>query len=72
VAIPLTERSFVSAISALMFAAKYRHAERVKYLLENGADVNAKDNNSRTALMRAAEEEHTEVVELLKKTYPRG
>jgi ankyrin repeat protein len=36
-------------------------------LLDAGADVNVKDKEGRTGLMRAQEEGHTEIVELLKK-----
>ena len=37
-----------------------------KLLIENGADVNAKDNDGVTALMQASENGHTEIVSLLK------
>jgi ankyrin repeat protein len=41
------------------------HTEIVQLLLEKGADVNAKDDDGRTALMLAAEKGHTEIVQLL-------
>ncbi len=36
--------------------------EKVKQLIEQGADVNAKDNNYNTALFRATVREHTEII----------
>ena len=42
--------------------------ERVKAALQNGTDVNTKDENGRTGLMRAVDNNHYSVVELLLKT----
>ena len=51
-----------------MFAASGANAETVKFLLESGADVNAVDTNEKfTALMHAAAEGQTKVVEILLK-----
>jgi len=50
----------------LMSAAAKGHTEVVKALLANGADINAKDHNNWTAFIWAAEEQHTEVMALLK------
>ena len=41
------------------------NTERVKILLDAGADINALDRYGQTALMRAAHQGHTEVVRLL-------
>jgi ankyrin repeat protein len=41
---------------------KKGHFEIVKYLVDNGAQVNAKDNYDRTALMFACENGHLEMV----------
>ena len=49
----------------LLIACKFGDLEKVKQLLENGADVNAGDKDDRTALMFAAGNGHKEVVELL-------
>lgn len=51
--------------TALHWAAYGGQYDVVKYLLEHGADVNAKDNNDRTPLMDAAQEGHLEVVKYL-------
>ncbi len=51
----------------LIDAAEKGQIERVKALLEAGADVNAKANDGRTALMWAEDSGHNEIVEILKK-----
>jgi uncharacterized protein len=54
-------------VTPLIFAAKNGHAEVVAALLAKGANVNAKDNVfGWTALMRASQGDHAEVVNLLK------
>ncbi len=51
-----------------MAAAKRGQTDIVQALLEAGADINAKDKYGKTtALMFAAANGHTDVVELLKK-----
>ena len=42
-------------------------AKKVEEAITNGANVNAKDNDGMTALMREAEKGHTETVELLRR-----
>ena len=46
-------------------AAYYGHLEIVKYLVENGADINAKDYEEFTSLIRASINGHLEVVKYL-------
>ena len=54
--------------TALMIALKNGDTQKVKNLLANGADVNAKRDNGVTALYIAAHDGHTEIVkELLSK-----
>ena len=48
-----------------MAAVKFEHNDIVDILLQNSADVNAKDHNDDTALMLAANSGQTEIVELL-------
>jgi len=48
-----------------MLAARDNHLPVVKYLIEHGADVNAKDNDDETALMEAADNGHLPVVQYL-------
>ena len=51
--------------TALMWAAEDGVTESVKILLENGADIHAKNKNGRTALDLAMMGQHTEIVQLL-------
>jgi len=51
--------------TALHTAAYYGHTEVVKLLLNNGADIEAKDDDDWTPLHFAARFRHTEVAELL-------
>lgn len=53
-------------MTSLMMAARNNHLELVKFLVENGADVNAKAKNGSTALSFATEDNYSEVVEYLK------
>jgi len=50
----------------LLNACEIGDLEKVKQLLESGADVNAKNKYGWTALILASEEGHKEIVELLK------
>jgi len=50
----------------LLNACEIGDLEKVKQLLENGADVNAENKYGLTALMYASYNGHKEVVELLK------
>uniref|UniRef100_A0A8I3N9R8 Uncharacterized protein n=2 Tax=Canis lupus familiaris TaxID=9615 RepID=A0A8I3N9R8_CANLF len=49
----------------LLLAITENNAKMVEYLLKRGADVNASDNNQRTALMIALSDEPTNLVGLL-------
>jgi len=50
-----------------MSAALNGHADRVKVLLENGAEANARVAAAGQALKYAESKDHKEVIELLKK-----
>ena len=52
--------------TALAQAAEVGDVATVKVLLEFGADIRARDPKGRTAVMRAAQKGHTEVVRLLR------
>jgi ankyrin repeat protein len=52
--------------TALFFAVKYNHPGVVHLLIEAGADVNIKDKDGFTPLMRSIGRHHTEVAQLLK------
>jgi len=52
----------------LFQAAREGDTETVKALIESGADVSTKDKDGRTALTRAKEKGHKEVVKILKKS----
>ena len=51
--------------TALHIAAWYGHADVVKVLIQNGADVNAVDDDKQTALHKAAEFNRIDVVKVL-------
>jgi uncharacterized protein len=51
--------------SPLMWASEYGHVETVKYLLENGADVNKTNVWGQTSLMFASTWGFTEIVDIL-------
>lgn len=53
--------------TCLMMAARNQRPDLVKYLVENGADVNARAGDGNTPLSLAQKEEDTEMVNLLKK-----
>lgn len=48
-----------------MTACKFGRLKYVRLLLEKGADIHAKDNKGRTALIYADEAGHLECVQLL-------
>ena len=53
--------------TCLMMAARNQNPELVKFLVKNGADVNAKAKDGMTPLKLAEKEKDTEMVKLLKK-----
>ncbi len=54
-------------IPRLIAAAAEGNTKRVRALLNDGADVNARDTQGRTALARAAERGHNQIAKLLEK-----
>ena len=63
--IDVNSRMDKSGWTALILASTEGHCDVVKALLENGADVNAKDVVNNTALMCASMNGHTDAVKLL-------
>ena len=59
-------------LTALMSAAGSGRTEVVEFLLEKGADIKAKDNNTWTALIWASSEGHQDAVEVLKRSRDRN
>lgn len=54
--------------TALMFAVRWEKIEIVRYLISEGADVNAKTDEETTPLSIAEEEGFTEIINLLKES----
>ena len=57
--------SYAGINDELIDAARKGDINRIKKLLDKGADVNAKDKDGETALMAAALRGHTEIVQFL-------
>jgi ankyrin repeat protein len=53
-------------LTALMSAAGSGRTQVVEFLIDKGADIKAKDNNTWTALIWASSEGHKDAVEVLK------
>jgi len=53
-------------LTPLMFAARYNRVEIIKYLLENGAKVNAQDEYGHSALYYAESSKATDAIAALK------
>jgi len=53
--------------TCLMKAARNNHPDLAKFLVKNGADVNAKAKDGKTPLSLAIKKNHTEMIKLLKK-----
>ncbi|WP_197431086.1 ankyrin repeat domain-containing protein [Aliiruegeria sabulilitoris] len=51
--------------TALMQAAGMGHAEAVKFLIENGAEVSTRDETGRTAFFWALQNNHLDIVDIL-------
>ena len=56
---------FKDVNAALMWSAFEGHIDTLQEFLSKGADVNARDSNSKTVLMMASEEGHTDIVKIL-------
>ena len=52
--------------TALILASKFGYHKIVKILIENGADINIKNNDGKTALDYAEENDYKSIIELLK------
>ena len=63
--LPVDIEDKVTGWTALMWAAWWGYTEICELLVENGADINSKDNNGWTPLMGAAMLEHTEIINYL-------
>ena len=50
-----------------MYAAEYGYCDIIKILAAKGANLKAKDNNDKTALNLAQENEHKEAAKLIEK-----
>ena len=61
------ERTNEHGFTPLMIATYYGHTHLVKYLVENGADVNAQDNRGWTSLRYAYYYNYKEIAEILLK-----
>ncbi|WP_298154276.1 ankyrin repeat domain-containing protein [Flavobacterium sp.] len=55
-----------NGMTPLMFAARYNQVAIMKLLVENGADVKAKDTKGFTAMKHAENSKATEAIEYLK------
>ena len=60
-----TEIGDTSPLQYALWSKDVNDIEMAKLLVENGADVNARDSNGETALMRAASKGNIEFIELL-------
>ena len=56
----------------LHYAARYGQLETVKFLVERGANINAKNNYRKTPLDIAKEEGHTEIINVLSSARKEG
>ena len=61
----VNSRGFDDESTALHLAARRGYAEIARFLLDNGADVNARDKRKSTPLHEASTEGHAEVVRVL-------
>jgi ankyrin repeat domain-containing protein 17 len=54
-----------TGLTPLMYAIRNRHLQSVQLLLQNGADISAKDLNQKSALIHAASSNSTEIFALI-------
>jgi ankyrin repeat protein len=61
------EKFFDCSYTDLHFASEHGHVQNVKFLIEKGADINAKDEDEKTALHLASEKGYFEIAQSLLK-----
>ena len=63
--IDIEQANETDSTTALMKAAKFGHYESVKFLLENGAQVDKKNRQGNSAIMFAVQNGHLDIMQLL-------
>ena len=63
--IDIEQANEADSTTALMKAAKFGHYESVKFLLENGAQINKKNRQGNSAIMFAVQYGHLDIMQML-------